>query len=521
MTARRFRPLYPRDVVSLANGILQAENPSAAPLGPRWSSSFRERHPELRSAMCNSITPGYTAQISAETARHHAELLDEALKEHQIETQHIYNMDKTGFILNEQGRGKVITDRVVNPKGRREKMSQQDNITAVETIRNCYDDPLPLPAFLIFKGKQMQKKHITSGVDYQGLECMHTEGGFTSVFTMLEWLDFFDEHTRPKCQGRSTWRLLMMDGLLAHNNLRVWQKAYQLQIAIVILPPNCTNWLQPLDVGVFNPLKDAYKAMLEQYNREGIMRFDRAIFMSRYSDLRRKAITGKVVSKAFAACGILPSRLDFKQLIHKLKQPERTPSPQPVDAFTSIVTPSSRAEKRKMLDEVMRLSPDASQRQRMAMHRKIRKYDDKVDTSLELALKERLKAQQVVEESERGRHHGNHVVSRPGGRNSAEQMQARALQIEAAEKEKAERRRQRADEATQRAQAAAARAEQAQQARQAQEERQAVLMNMNFNTMQMPTPQPHPPPPPPPQQQYYHHIDPNLIWQYYSPYYAQ
>ena len=153
---------------------------------------------------------------------------------------------------------------------------------------------------------------------------------------MGEWLIFFDQHTRPTC-GENPWRLLQMDGHKSHLDLDLWMLAHQLKISIVISPANCTNWLQPLDVGVFAPLKQEYRRFLEVYNQFGFKKMERRLIIEKLPAMRTKTMTWNVVGKAFAKCGILPSRIDFSSIIERAQLDTTPPPPDP--SLTAAVTP--------------------------------------------------------------------------------------------------------------------------------------------------------------------------------------
>jgi len=83
-----------------------------------------------------------------------------------------------------------------------------------------------------------------------------SSSGWTSDSHGYEWLTrVFEPLTRP--QDPTTRRLLIMDGHSSHVTANVIAFCIKNAIDLLILPPHTSHILQPLDVGVFAPLKRA------------------------------------------------------------------------------------------------------------------------------------------------------------------------------------------------------------------------------------------------------------------------
>ena len=78
-----------------------------------------------------------------------------------------------------------------------------------------------------------------------------------------EWFDsIFLEHAK-KISGN---KVLIFDGHYSHVTVNVVEKARMNNIHIVKLPPYSTNYLQPMDVGVFKPLKTEWSNLVKIEN---------------------------------------------------------------------------------------------------------------------------------------------------------------------------------------------------------------------------------------------------------------
>ena len=59
-----------------------------------------------------------------------------------------------------------------------------------------------------------------------------------------------------------------LDGHHSHISLDLIRTARDSNVILLCLPPNTTHLLQPLDVGVFGPLKTAWRSILKRYKLE-------------------------------------------------------------------------------------------------------------------------------------------------------------------------------------------------------------------------------------------------------------
>jgi hypothetical protein len=89
-----------------------------------------------------------------------------------------------------------------------------------------------------------------------------------------------EPHTRDQACHR--YRLLIMDGHSSHVNLEFINYCDQNRILVLILPPHSTHRLQPLDVGLFQPLSTAYLAELDNLTAKsgGIVSMKKRMFWS-------------------------------------------------------------------------------------------------------------------------------------------------------------------------------------------------------------------------------------------------
>jgi hypothetical protein len=92
-----------------------------------------------------------------------------------------------------------------------------------------------------------------------------SKSGWFDMFLFEEW---FVELLLPRLRKRPGKKLIIGDNLASHISPTVINLCKANNIAFVCLPPNSTDKLQPLDVGVFAPMKKAWRVVLTQFKKD-------------------------------------------------------------------------------------------------------------------------------------------------------------------------------------------------------------------------------------------------------------
>ena len=124
-------------------------------------------------------------------------------------------------------------------------------------------------------------------------------------------------------------RLLIVDGHSSYVNMAFVDWADQHGIILLILPPHTTHRLQPLDVGLFQPLATAYSWELDKMMNEsgGHVGMTKSFFWPKFKRSWDKAFTKSNIQSAFRKSGIWPTNGSYiiKTITRpKLVVPEKT-----------------------------------------------------------------------------------------------------------------------------------------------------------------------------------------------------
>jgi DDE superfamily endonuclease len=152
-----------------------------------------------------------------------------------------------------------------------------------------------------------------------------SSNGWSSNAIGFQWLkQVFERYTQPARQ--TTKRLLLLDGHSSHVNMAFVDWADRHGIILLILPPHSTHRLQPLDVGLFQPLSTEYSAELDKLmnNSYGAISMSKALFYPMFKKAWDASFTKENIVHAFEKPGIWP--IDAEQVLKVIRRPPKQPS---------------------------------------------------------------------------------------------------------------------------------------------------------------------------------------------------
>jgi hypothetical protein len=127
---------------------------------------------------------------------------------------------------------------------------QKERLTVHATIRA---NGTKLPLLFIAEGKTHVVEETQIG-DIGEHWKAHTKTGWQTQESFLIYLELLRGYIRDGASGEDRIYLII-DLYKAHMTEAVRQRAHELNIELIFIPPGCTDELQPLDRKVFGPLK--------------------------------------------------------------------------------------------------------------------------------------------------------------------------------------------------------------------------------------------------------------------------
>jgi DDE superfamily endonuclease len=135
-----------------------------------------------------------------------------------------------------------------------------------------------------------------------------SESGYTDSKISLDWLKrVFDPQTKAGAHQKP--RILICDGFGTHESLEVMEYCFKNNIILCRIPSHTSHKLQPCDVGVFGPLKAAYREEVERPYR-GVDTVGKQLFTSLYSPAREKSLTRRNILAGWSKAGLQPFNPD-------------------------------------------------------------------------------------------------------------------------------------------------------------------------------------------------------------------
>ena len=150
-----------------------------------------------------------------------------------------------------------------------------------------------------------------------------SENGWTTDKIGLQWLkEVFEPWSWWSMTGAK--RLLILDGHSSHQTADFDIFCKENIIICLCMPPYISYLLQPLDVGVFGPLKQTYRKLVEGMMVAGNNYIDKQDFLYLYPPAHIKVFTAGNICSGFIGAGLKP--LDQDWVLEKITFQLRIPT---------------------------------------------------------------------------------------------------------------------------------------------------------------------------------------------------
>ena len=317
--------------------------------GPDWWVGFMQRWPTLSERKPQHLSSARAACANPTTVdswftRVRSFCSDKGLLKsgtfvHDYE-QRIWNCDETGFCLG------VTSKKVLARKGMRAVHevggSSDHQYITVNVVGNAAG--VPLPPFVLYKGKNLYNTWTEGGP--AGAFYGVSQSGWMEELNFSKWFEL-QFYPAVKYLTETGPVVLFFDGHYSHLGIPLIKKARTFGIHLFCLPPNTTHILQPLDVGVFGPVKSAWRKILKQYKvRTRAANVTKDIFPSLLKELWEKSIKPEHLRGGFKSAGLAPfnpdaisqDRLSPSLVTSSGTPPEMSPQSQPTTPPLRSVT---------------------------------------------------------------------------------------------------------------------------------------------------------------------------------------
>ena len=320
-------------------------------IGKNWITQFLNRHTSLASKLAVRMDRQRVYANNAKVILDHFRKLSKIIRDERMKPAAITNVDEKGIMLGISSKTKVITRRgkknpYVKQHGEREMVTLVEAVTAHGYI---------FPTFLITKGKVHTYGsfgNLTPEDVKEQARFAKSPKGWTDDELGYYWLTEVYEPCSRKFIRPGEKRLLILDGHTSHVNVEFCEFCKAHDIVLFCLPPHSTHLLQPLDVGLFAPLQQAYSKAVEDYFLATGVGISHRQFLPLYKRARDQAYTKTNIESAFRKAGIVPLNpravLDTTATQRAQAQPASIPNSFPLDR-----TPYTKCQLRQQTNRAL------------------------------------------------------------------------------------------------------------------------------------------------------------------------
>ena len=233
-----------KEVITMVEAVLSSKG-KANSVSSGWWESFIKRHLQLCIRKAEKVTYARLKATDPIVMDNYFDLLERTLEEYDLfdEPSRIFNCDETGISYQHS------PPSVVAVKGQHHPRVVTGNKRHVTVLACANASGYYLPPLVIMKRKTLPVSILNGEVP--GTLYSLGDSSWINSDTFDHWFsNHFLVHVPPVRP-----LLLLLDGHSTHYNPEFINKAAYENIIVFCFPPNTTHLTQPLDKGIFGPLK--------------------------------------------------------------------------------------------------------------------------------------------------------------------------------------------------------------------------------------------------------------------------
>jgi hypothetical protein len=217
---------------------------------------------------------------------------------------------------------------------------RQEWLTVIECVSAMGEK---IPPYIIFKVKNLMTNWFPE-YHPKGWMFAYNKKEWTNNYHGMQWIKHFESATQYKLQSSEEYRLLICDGHDSHISANFVAFCIQKNIDVILLPPHSSHLLQPLDVGVFSPLKRVLSKQVSRLVCTRITRIQKVEWIECLIEARDQSITTDNILSGWRGAGLFPENM-HRILIQLAggELPSTPTTPPPTAATITPFLPNSAA----------------------------------------------------------------------------------------------------------------------------------------------------------------------------------
>lgn len=275
-----------------------------------WWESFRRRNSEFCLRSAERVSHARMLATMPTILEKYFDLLEDTLVKNGLlhKPCAIFNVDETGMPLDPPSL-KIVTSRGV----KHSQVVSSGDKSQITVVGCCSAAGIAVPPMVIFDRKSLRAEY-TEGEVPGTIYALSKSGWIDSELFELWFSNHFLAHAPPIRP-----LLLLLDGHSSHYQPNFVRAAAEERVIVFCLPPHSTHITQPLDKGIFGPLKLYWREeclrFLTSHPDQVVTRFN---FSRLFSSAWAKAMTIPNILAGFRVTGVYP--FDRKALVPEPQQ---------------------------------------------------------------------------------------------------------------------------------------------------------------------------------------------------------
>ncbi|RKL05709.1 hypothetical protein BFJ70_g17078 [Fusarium oxysporum] len=307
-------------VRATVNALLRQQG-REKPVGVHWLARFMKRHPSIKTKIGKRQEASRFNCFTPTAVNWYFDIREREYG--WIKPENTVNVDEGGIMA-----GFGLDSLVVGSSDPRKKafLKGSQSRTWTSFLEAVTATGRLLKPGIIFKGKELQQEWFIHELkEVADWYYITSDNGWTDNHIAIEWLrEVYLPQTQP--EDESDARLIILDGHRSHVSDEWMATCFLNNVYCCYLPAHCSHGLQPLDNGVFNASKAAYRKELQKLTSlTDSAPVDKVNFIKAYAKAREVGMTKKNILSGWRVTGNWPiSRR--KALMHPEIQPDKKES---------------------------------------------------------------------------------------------------------------------------------------------------------------------------------------------------
>jgi hypothetical protein len=256
---------------------------------------FLARHKELSFRKANNIKRS-RAMVSREEVEKFFEHFSKTVE--GVPASNIWNFDETNF-KDDPG-----SEKALFRKGTKYAERVMNSTKSAVTVMFCGSAKgATMPPYIVYKAMNLYDSWTRGGP--KGTRFNTSKSGW---FDSCIFRDWFKNLALPILKRQVGKKVIVCDNLASHISESVIALCRENDIEFVCLPPNATDKLQPLDVGLFAPMKRIWREVLLDFKKSNPTEasIPKTIFPGLIKSMVDRLKPEQLLPNAFKKCGLCP-----------------------------------------------------------------------------------------------------------------------------------------------------------------------------------------------------------------------